>query len=351
MKNLKRFITITVCMLFIVVAFAQKPNIHILATGGTIAGAGNSSVSGHYKPGEVAIASIIEAVPQLKNIANITGEQFANMASQNMTNFIWLRLAKRVNELLKSPDCDGVVITHGTDTMEETAYFLNLTVNSDKPVVIVGSMNPSTSVSPDGPLNLYNAVLVAGSPKSKGLGAFIVMNGSIVSASNALKINTVRIHTFQTPNGGEIGYVENGNVVYKFKPLKKHTINSDFNIEDINELPKVGIVYGYAGIQADMVSHMLNEDYKGIVYAGVGNGNFHKNIFPDMIKAQNQGIQVVRSSRVVTGPTTLDSEIDDAKYHFVASQELDAQKARILLMLALTKTSDWNKIQEYFMEY
>jgi len=338
-------------MLSFVVVFAQNPNIHILATGGTIAGAGNSAVKTNYTAGQVAIGTLLDAVPEIKAIANVTGEQIVRIGSQDMSNAVWLILAKRINELLSTPECDGIVVTHGTDTMEETAYFLNLTVNSDKPVILVGSMRPSTSMSADGPLNLYNAVVVAASPLSKGHGVLVVMNGSIIGAHNVLKTNTVSVQTFQAPNSGAIGYVQNGQVFYSLTPAKKHTINSVFNVDGLNKLPKVGIVYGYSDIQADMVSPMLKNGYKGIVYAGVGNGNYHKNVFPELLKAEKKGIQVVRSSRVPTGPTTLDAEVDDAKYHFVASEELNPQKARILLMLSLTMTNDWNQIQKYFMEY
>lgn len=351
MKNLKRFLATTLCMLTVIAVFAQKPNIHILATGGTIAGAGGSAVEGSYTAGQVAIGTLLDAVPEIQSIANVTGEQIVRIGSQDMTNEVWLILAKRINELLSSPDCDGIVVTHGTDTMEETAFFLNLTVKSDKPVVLVGSMRASTSLSADGPLNLYNAVVVAAAPESRGNGVLVAMNGKILDAHNVIKTDTQDVGTFQSLNSGPLGYVHSGNVYYSLRPTKTHTINSVFNVQDIEELPKVGIVYSYSDVQADMVSPMLQNDYKGIILAGVGNGNFHKNVFPILLEAQEKGIQVVRSSRLVSGPTTLEGEVDDAKYHFVASQELNPQKARILLMLALTKTNDWKQIQDYFMEY
>lgn len=351
MKNLKRFLATTLCMLAVIGAFAQKPNIHILATGGTIAGAGGSAVESNYTAGQVAIGTLLDAVPEIQAIANVTGEQIVRIGSQDMSNAVWLTLAKRINELLSSPDCDGIVITHGTDTMEETAFFLNLTVHSDKPVVLVGSMRASTSLSADGPLNLYNAVVVAASPHSKGNGVLVAMNNLILGAHNVVKTNTQGVETFQSLNSGAMGYIQNGNVYYSLRPTKKHTVNSVFNVENLTELPKVGIVYGYSNVEADMVTPMLTNDYKGIILAGVGNGNFHENVFPVLVEAQQKGIQVVRSSRVPAGPTTLEGEVDDAKYHFVVSQELNPQKARVLLMLALTKTNDWKQIQSYFMEY
>lgn len=351
MKTLKQLILLTAALLLTTIAVAQKPNIHILATGGTIAGTGTSATATNYTAGQVAIGTLLEAVPQLKDIANVTGEQVVRIGSQDMNDEVWLTLAKRINELLRQPEVDGIVITHGTDTMEETAYFLNLTVKSEKPVVLVGAMRPSTALSADGPLNLYNAVVTASAPASKDKGVMVVMNGQIWGAESVTKMHTTSVETFQAPNAGALGYVLNGKTVYNRAPMKKHTTQSVFEVNDLESLPKVGIVYSYSNIEADMVEPMLKNGYKGIVHAGVGNGNIHKNVFPMLEEARRQGILVVRSSRVPTGPTTLDNEVDDARYEFVASQQLNPQKARILLMLALTKTNDWKQIQEFFNEY
>lgn len=353
MKRLEKLSMVAVMLLLsVTMAFAQqKPNIHILATGGTIAGTGTSATATNYTAGQVAIGTLLDAVPELKNIANVTGEQIVKIGSQDMNDDVWLTLAKKINQLLKRSDIDGIVITHGTDTMEETAYFLNLTVKSDKPVVLVGAMRPSTAISADGPLNLYNAVVVAGAKESKGKGVLVAMNGSVLGAASVLKMNTVDVQTFQAPNAGALGYVLNGKVTYNMSSVKKHTTRSVFDVTNLNSLPKVGIVYSYSNIEADMVTPMLSNGYKGIIHAGVGNGNIYKDIFPVLTEARKKGILVVRSSRVPTGPTSLDAEVDDAQYQFVASQELNPQKARVLLMLALTKTTDWKQIQEYFNEY
>ena len=352
MKELKRLSLVVVTLLLsTMMAFSQKPNIHILATGGTIAGTGGSATSTNYTAGQVAIGTLLDAVPELKNIANVTGEQIVRIGSQDMNDEVWLILAKKINQLLKRPDIDGIVITHGTDTMEETAYFLNLTVKSDKPVVLVGAMRPSTALSADGPLNLYNAVVTAGAKESVGKGVLVAMNGLILGAESVLKRNTIAVQTFQAPNSGALGYIFNGKVFYNQAPLKKHTTQSVFDVTNLNSLPKEGIVYSYSHIEAEMVTTLLHQDYKGIIPAGVGNGNIHKNIFPVLTEARKKGILVVRSSRVPTGPTTLDAEVDDAQYQFIASQELNPQKSRVLLMLALTKTNDWKQIQQYFNEY
>lgn len=326
------------------------PKIHILATGGTIAGSGESATKTNYTAGQVAISSLLDAVPEVNQIANVTGEQIVSIGSQDMTDDVWLTLANRINELLAS-DCDGIVITHGTDTMEETAYFLNLTVKSNKPVVITGAMRPSTAMSADGPLNLYNAVVTAAAPASKGKGVLVAMNGLVLGAASTTKMNTVDVETFQAPNFGALGYVLDGQVVYNGVSLKRHTINSEFDVRGMKSLPKVGIVYSYSNVSPDVMDPFLNNNYQGVVHAGVGNGNFHKNLLPRLQEARKRGIIVVRSSRVPTGPVTLNGEVDDAKYTFVASEELNPQKARVLLMLALTKTNDWKKIQEYFEQY
>jgi L-asparaginase len=266
-----------------------------------------------------------------------------------MNDDVWITLAKRVNELLAQKDVDGIVVTHGTDTMEETAFFLSLVTGNAKPVVLVGAMRPSTAISADGPANLYNAVVVASSPESKNRGVVVCMNDKVYGARDVTKTNTTSVETFQSPNFGAIGYVHNGKVRYNVAAEKPHA--AMFNIAGLTTLPKVGIAYGYSNVQGDVVKMMVKNGYKGIVYAGVGNGNIHKNVFPELENARKKGVIVVRSSRVPTGATTLDAEVDDNKYQFVASWGLNPQKARILLMLALTKTDDWKKIQEYFNNY
>ena len=366
----KRFVTVVAALVLVATAgFAQAkelPKVYILATGGTIAGSGSSATNSNYTAGQVAIGTLIDAVPAMKDIADIEGEQVVNIGSQDMSNAVWLKLAARVNELLHRNDVDAVVITHGTDTMEETAFFLSLTVKSEKPVVLVGAMRPSTAISADGPANLYNAVVVAASAASKDRGVLVCMNGKVYGADDVTKTNTMSVETFQAPNAGAEGYVNNGEVFY-YRPVcadcgkrlhyvHKGAVYTDtrdlyFDVSKVKELPKVGIAYGYADAGREVVDAMIEKNYKGIVYAGVGNGNIHKNVFPALEEARKKGILVVRSSRVPTGATTLDAEVDDAKYGFVASWGLNPQKARILLMLALTKTHDWKKVQEYFNNF
>ena len=320
-------------------------HILMIATGGTIA---SKETADGLAP-QLTSEELLAEVPELEQLCRIDTVQLMNRDSTNINSRDWLQMAACVREHYDA--YDGFVLTHGTDTMEETAFFLNLTVKSDKPVVLVGAMRPSTAMSADGPLNLYNAVVTAAARESRGKGVVIAMNGLILGAHGAMKTNTVDVQTFQSPNSGALGYVLNGKVFYNMESLKRHTTGSDFDVTHLDKLPKVGIVYSYSNVEADIMTPFLNNGYQGIVHAGVGNGNIHQNLFPMLEKARQQGILVVRSSRVPTGPTTLDAEVDDNKYQFVASQELNPQKARVLLMLALTKTKDWKKIQEYFNVY
>ncbi len=349
MKNLR--ILLTVLVMILAINVSAKPKIRIIATGGTIAGVSESSTSSAYSAGQVGIQTLIDAVPQMLYLADVSGEQLVNIGSQDMNDEVWLKLAKRINQLLNKEGYDGVVVTHGTDTMEETAYFLNLTVKSDKPVILAGSMRPSTAISADGPANLYNAVAASVSPDVKGMGVLCCMNNQLLDAKTVIKTHTIDCDTFEGGPSGIIGYVYNGEAHVLQTPNNLHTLKSEFDVSKLDKLPKVGIVYGYANASPLPMQAFVDNKFDGIVLAGVGDGNFYKDVFDVAVKAQNSGIQIVRSSRCPTGPTCLNSEVDDAKYHFVAALELNPQKARVLLMLALTKTKNWQTIQEYFKKY
>lgn len=328
---------------------AELPNITILATGGTIAGSGKSSVSSEYQAGQLTIDTLIEAVPEMKTIANIKGEQIVKIGSQDMSDEVWLKLAKAINNQCKNTD--GFVITHGTDTMEETAYFLDMTVKCEKPVVLVGAMRPATEKSADGPLNLYNAVVVAADKDSAGRGVLVAMNDTVLGARDVTKTSTTAVQTFSSPNFGALGYIHNSKVDYERAPESKHTVNTPFNVDELTELPKVGIVYAYSNMPTEPLKALLDAGYKGIVAAGVGNGNVNAANLALLEQAAKDGVAVVRSSRVPTGYTTRDAEVDDSKYGFSASGTLNPQKARVLLQLALTKTQDPKQIQQYFEDF
>jgi L-asparaginase len=329
----------------------NKANITILATGGTIAGAAATGTQTGYTSGAVGIDTMVKAVPGIEKLANIKGEQISNVGSQDMSFDIMLKLAKRINELLATPGVDGVVITHGTDTMEETAYFLNLTVKSDKPVVMVGSMRPSTAVSADGPLNLYNGVGVAADPKAKGRGVLVVMNDQIHGAHSLTKTSTTAIQTFMSPLRGLVGVSAYGKNDWYNDPPWKHTSQSQFDISNVTKLPRVDIVFGDVDMSPDLIDASVNAGAKGIVIAGVGNGNMNKVSVDAAARAAKKGVVVVRSSRVATGLVDRNVEVNDDELGFVASDELNPQKSRILLSLALLKDTQPTQIQELFRTY
>lgn len=348
----KAFVLCLIATIFSVSASAQaKPLIYILATGGTIAGQGATEVTSGYKAGAISVDQMLSAVPEITDIAQIKGEQVAQIGSQDMNNDVWMKLSKRVNELLKEKDVAGIVITHGTDTQEETAYFLNLTVNSDKPVVLVGSMRPSTAISADGPRNIYNAVACAIDKQSVGKGVMVVMDDKILGADDLAKTNTLSVGTFQNPNYGPLGIMYNGKPIYTRESLKRHTTKSEFDITHLNELPKVEIILSYSNATSLFANAALNAGVKGIVVAGVGNGNMTTDLQNTLADAAKKGIAIVRSSRIMTGPTAQWDEVDDDKLGFTASWYINPYRSRVLLMLALTKTTDYKEIQRMFTEY
>jgi len=329
----------------------ELPNIVILATGGTIAGAAATGTQAGYTSGAVTIDAMLAAVSGIKELANVKGEQISNVGSQDMTFDIMLTLAKRINVLLSQNDVDGVVITHGTDTMEETAFFLNLVVKSDKPVVMVGSMRPSTAVSADGPLNLFNAVGVAIDPNSRGRGVMVVMNDWIHGAHSLTKTSTTAIQTFMSPLRGLVGISSYGKNDFYNTPQWKHTTASEFDISNVSKLPRVDILYACADMSADLMDASTAYGAKGIVIAGVGNGNMNEVSLRAAANAAKKGVVVVRSSRVMTGTVGRNVEVNDDELNFVASDELNPQKARILLMLALLKPRSLKEIQNLFYSY
>jgi L-asparaginase len=328
-----------------------KPNIVILATGGTIAGAAATGTQAGYTSGAVTIDAMIAALPGITDLANIKGEQISNVGSQDMSFDIMLTLAKRINQLLATPQVDGIVVTHGTDTMEETAFFLNLVVKSDKPVVMVGSMRPSTAVSADGPLNLFNAVGVAADPNAKGRGVLVVMNDWIHGAHSLTKTSTTAVQTFMSPLRGVVGVATYGKNDFYNNPQWKHTVGSEFDITNVTKLPRVDIIFACADMSPDLIEASAHHGAKGIVLAGVGNGNVNKASLDTAAQVAKQGVVIVRSSRVATGTVGRNVEVNDDELGFVASDELNPQKSRILLMLALLKPRTTMEIQKLFQTY
>ena len=327
-------------------------NVTILATGGTIAGSGASSTTTvGYTAATVGVQQLIKAVPELSKVANVNGEQVFQIASESMTNDHWLTLAKRVNTLLAQNTVDGIVITHGTDTLEETAYFLNLVVKSRKPVVLVGAMRPSTALSADGPINLYNAVLLAADPSAAGKGVLVAMGDQIHSARDVSKTNTSTPDAFKTAELGMLGYIQGSKPFFYRASTRKHTADSEFDVSNLTALPQVDIVYGYANMNTVALDAFIAAGAKGIIHAGTGDGSVAAKVKPGLVAARKGGTIIVRSSRVGQGILARNGEANDDELDFVVSDTLSPQKARILLMLALTKTNNTKEMQRMFYNY
>ena len=326
-------------------------NVVVLATGGTIAGAAASDVQAGYTSGQVGVEQLLAAVPQAKKLAMLKGEQISNIGSQDMNDKVWIDLATRINELVAQPDVTGIVITHGTDTIEETAYFLNLVVKSRKPVVLTAAMRPSTALSADGPLNFYNAVAVAANKEAMGRGVMVVVNDWIHGASSLTKTNTTAVQTFLSPLSGLMGTVAYGDIEFYRDPVGKNTTSSVFSVDDNTKLPRVDIIMAYENMDGAIIDAAVEAGAKGLVIAGVGNGNMTKEALDALTKHAKNGIVVVRSSRVATGRVGRSVEVDDDKLGFIASLGHNPQKSRVLLRLALNKTRDLETIQRFFDEY
>jgi L-asparaginase len=327
------------------------PNVRVIATGGTIAGAQASAQEYGYKSGAYDVNTLINAVPNLGKLANISGEQVVNIGSQDMNDEVWLKLAQRVNETLKSADVDAVLITHGTDTLEETSYFLSLVTRSAKPVVMVGSMRPATAISADGPANIYNGVAVATSPEAKGRGTLVCLNDEFHYARNVMKTDTTSVQTFSSLNRGPAGLVHTGKVQW-FEPMDKRLgAASEFSVDGLDRLPRVDIIYAHANMSVDLIEAAVSKGAKGLVIAGVGDGNMTSGALEALRKAAANGVVVVRSTRLPMGVVLRNNEVNDDEMGFVASGELNPPKSRVLLQLALTRTNDPKRIQAMFYEY
>lgn len=330
---------------------ADRPKVRVLATGGTIAGAQASAADYGYKSGAYDVDTLLAAVPNLDQLAVITGEQVANIGSQDMNDEIWLKLARRADAVLASPDVDAVLITHGTDTLEETSYFLSLVTKSDKPVVMVGSMRPATAISADGPGNLYNGVAVATAPGAAGRGTLVVLNDTIHHARNVVKTDTTSVQTFQSINRGPAGVVHTGKIEW-FEPMdRKLGKATGFSVDGLDRLPRVDILYAHANMSADLIEAAVRNGAQGLVIAGVGDGNMTTPALDALSKVAKSGIVVVRSTRLPSGIVLRNNEINDDEKGFVASGELNPAKSRVLLQLALTRTRDPVRIQQMFYEY
>ncbi|MBS1946242.1 MAG: type II asparaginase [Bacteroidetes bacterium] len=351
---MKKLLLIFFCSIWTFYATAQNlPRVIVLSTGGTIAGQQPNTDKAGYVSGKIPVEELLKNIPSITQKAIVQGEQIASIGSFDMTIDIWIKLARRINEIFAKNEADGVVITHGTDTQEETAYFLNLTVQSEKPVVLTGAMRPATAISADGSKNLYDAIIVASDISSKGKGALLCFNENVYDAKNVVKTSMTNVNAFSSPNTGAIGQVYDSKVYYNTQTINKHGGPAAFDVSKLDSLPIVEIIYAYAGASNVAINALIDTNVGGVIIAGTGNGSFDKEILESVKKAVKKGIIVVRSSRVVSGKvaTQYVGPFDDSKNGTIVSDNLNPQKARILLMLALTITKDKNKIQEMFFTY
>ena len=332
----------------------RSPGVHIVATGGTIAGVAPHRLD-YYQYGEagkfLSIEEILDRIPEARDIAEITAENLLSVGSSNMGPKEWLLMAKRINQVFREePDVAGVVVTHGTATLEETAYFLHLTVKSNKPVVITGSMRPPTTLGTDAELNLLDAIRIAAHPESVGKGVLTVLNNQIHSGRDVTKTNTLRLETFRPNDLGFLGYVDSDfQVVFYRTPLRKHTTSTEFDVTDVEQLPRVDIVYSYAGSDGTLIKAAQNAGAQGLIVAGYGTGSISDEMLSAAIEAVQHGSVVVRASRAFTGRVVTTPKNENLG--LLASDDLLPQKARILLMLALTVTSDHQRIQHMFYQH
>ncbi|HEY7515931.1 MAG TPA: type II asparaginase [Vicinamibacteria bacterium] len=327
------------------------PRVRILATGGTIAGKAASEVDEGYSSGGLPVDALLRALPDLERLADVKGEQIAQIGSQDMNDALWLRLAARVSALFAADDAEGVVVTHGTDSMEETAYFLHLVVRSDRPVVLTGAMRPATSLSADGPLNLYNAVAVAAHADARGRGAIVVLNDDLHSARDVTKSNTTDVQTFVSPGPGLLGTASYGRIRYFRRPSRRHTAESEFSVDGLERLPRVDVLYAHASMPPDLVEASVSRGARGIVVAGMGNGNVTSAAAEALAGAARKGVVVVRSTRVVSGDVGRNIELDDDALGLVAADQLNPQKSRVLLQLCLSSGMDAIGVQDAFYRY
>ncbi len=331
----------------------EKARIAIVATGGSIAGVGPDRMDFILYPelGEhITIAQSLDRIPEARDIAQLEAEDLVSVGSTAIGPSDWLDLTKRINGLLSRDDIDGVVVTHGTATLEETAYFLHLTVKSGKPVVVTGAMRPPTALGTDADLNLLDAVRVASSPAAAGLGTLTVLNNEIQCARDVVKTNTFRVETFKPNELGFLGYADSdGQVVMYRAPLRRHTTATEFAVDGLDSLPRVDIVYCYAGSDELLIDAVRAHGSDGLVLAGFGGGSFPPRAIEAAAQAVAEGLPVVLASRSLAGRVVMTPRKEEQG--FVVSDNLQPQKARILLMLGLTLTTERREIQRMFQDY
>ena len=331
-----------------------KPIVRVIGTGGSIAGVGPDRMDFILYPeigNHITIQQSLDRVPEIQEIADVRSEDLVSVGSTAIGAAEWLGLARRINQIFRNePDVAGVAITHGTATLEETSYFLHLTIKSSKPVVITGAMRPPTALSTDADLNLLDAVRTAACPDSAGLGVLTVLNNEIQCGRDVTKASTFRVETFRPNELGFLGYADSdGKVIFYRAPLRRHTLNTPFMVDSMTDLPRVDIVYSYAGADGLLVDAVRSNGSDGLVLAGFGGGTFPPAVIDAAVKVVDSGIPVVLATRSTAGRVVTTPKKDEQG--FIVSDNLLPQKARILLMLGLTISKDRHELQQMFYDY
>lgn len=333
---------------------SNKPEVRVIGTGGSIAGVGPDRMDFILYPEigkHINIQQSLDRVPEIQDIADVISEDLVSVGSTAIGAAEWLGLARRINTIFREePNIAGVAITHGTATLEETSYFLHLTVKSEKPVVITGAMRPPTALSTDADLNLLDAVRTAACPEAAGLGVLTVLNNEIQCGRDVTKASTFRVETFRPNELGFLGYADSdGKVEFYRAPIRRHTINTPFNVDDMNDMPRVDIVYSYAGADGLLVDAVRNNKSDGLILAGFGGGTFPPAVIDAALRLVDDGIPVVLSTRSTSGRVVMTPK--KAEQGFLVSDNLMPPKARILLMLGLTQTKDPKELQQFFYDF
>ena len=326
------------------------PNVVILGTGGTIAGKGSSSTNtAVYLSGAMDVNDLVKGTPEVMTVANCVAKSVLQKPSENMKVKDWITLATKAQEYLDQDDVDGIVVTHGTDTLEESSFFCHLVLHSEKPVVFTGAMRPATALSADGSLNLLNAVIAAGSKETRGLGSLVVMNEELYSARDVTKINTFKVNSFGSADVGPLGFIQEGYIYLYHLPYRKHSLQCEFDLKVFEKtIPKVDILYVYPSLDLDILTYYLKHN-DGLIIAASGNGSISDDILPILEKHKDKCV-IVRASRCASGIVT-PNPASDRHLRLVSSGNLSLQKARVLLMMALTITHDPERIQNIFNMY
>jgi L-asparaginase len=325
----------------------------LIITGGTIDSVGKDrlDLAWYIEAGKrLDTGQLLAHIPEVQSIARVEEVPFRRLPSHALVDKDWLDLVRTIHAIFDQDKADGVVITHGTNTIEETAYFLTLTLKTDKPVVLVGSMRPASAVSADGYLNLLNAVRVAADPAARGRGALLVMNDTIYAGRDVTKTATYRVETFQGRDLGPLGYADaDGRVVFYHQTAKKHTLETEFDVRSSESLPRVDVVVSYVGADGTMIDAAVAAGAKGIISAGTGAGRPTPAEDEAFDRAAKKGVIMCQSSRVGSGRAVRSPSL--IRRGFVAADNLQPWKARLLLSLALTVTSDPDEIQRMFDTY